>query len=1623
MANELNYTARLSITEAKKSALELQKIFKEVGISPASNDNYKTSQLALQDALRRSRLELQELKKAEQELKNTRAQTIADNAELTRKINENRLAQQQLNQAAREARANQTAAAGSYKEAQQQLTALGKSIREAAGGFNSMNPAVRAQVAEYAALNNRLKEFDSALGNNQRNVGNYKSALSGVGNELKSMALNYVSAFAVLAGVRSIIATNAEISDSLAAVRRTAGLTAEEVNLLAESLKKIDTRTSLKGLLEIATIGGQLGIAKDQLAGFTKAVDQLSVALGSELKGGAEGIAKSLGVLDNVFKITASNGGDVEKSLNQIGSTILGLGQSGLATGDFLADFGERVGGIAKQVGLSLPVVLAYGAALEENGVSAEVAGTSFKRLISALSVNSEGFFKIAKIADANLSLKEFKNLINTDVKGALDLFFNGLKKGGTTTTEFMSILKGLKLSQSGVSQVVAALSNSQESLNGHIKDAENDFGNATIASEQFKLANDTLAGSLDKLGNTLTNITTNPDSNLGSWFKGLVNAFTGGLKALDIGIDNFRKSKYDAAIRNVNDPNQTGTGNFFISVDDVKAEKNKRALDKANQDKKDALKIGSQIARDAVQDIKAEGTSINVLAREYKKLNELRGLYGKSGKNNNQVALDLIAQKQAVALLNAEYKKAPKSVPGGGGGGETEDKKAKAAREKAEREAKKQQEADLKEATKFYNDLLKVEEDYYRSTLTTREREEFDLGKKYTDLLAREKNTADDVIKIKAAQKLEEKQLDEKYAADFDKAEKERYAAAFEAALTHEQAVARINKDYTDKAIALRSKLGKDATVEQKRELDAQIGVLNGKWQVELEGEKQNAFQKTEIYRKLNNETLELTRSRIIEEIKALQALVDSGVLTGKLKTKIEAQLSSLKGVLSIGVDETNLKNLEERIALIVAALSNPDALSKEQIVAYNKELAETQQRIDNIKKSDFLKGLEENFAYLKKGAGTKEFFEGLSSDLGQISGSFGELSNALGGVNTEAGYTLDTIGQLVGVASDAAGAAASFASGDIIGGVTKTIKAISGIFSIGKKVKEMNAAARKEVEDFYANAIAGEKAYQDKLRERELQTIRQNKLVLQGIRDEIALRKEQTSDYAKETAEIMAKLQGQSYVSAETYTHGTWFRKAKVDKTYTSLAGKSFEELSSLLAQGKLEADAKALVERLIELEQKGYDASLALDELAKERDIVFTGTTADAIAGGIINGFKAGKKTAADFADDFGGLMEDALLSAFKSQYLDGAIDDFYKEFAKVSADGLDDAEIEALRARYAAVIASGSGLADAIKKIRGEVVEGLDEGFKTNAFSLLLQSAEETGKSIEQILKDSILDGLKAQIFTDALKPLQAKISALYKDGNIPTKEELAAITAEYTAFINGAKAKLKEVEDATGLVFGEKISEDLSAAAEKIKSEIQSISDSILDVFANSDNALQDFESKFNGMVKNTILKSLQETTLQGRLTEFYTEFQKLSTVSDGEKEAQVAKLRAQYNAIIKEGKDEYERLQGVFGVDYGSSASKPSAAIGEGVQRITEDTANAIAGPIIGTFEQATKIANLMGKHYAIATQALDMAVKTEANTRRTANNTDGLDAKLDAIERNTRPKTGSSLSDSYSKI
>ncbi|MBB6126967.1 phage tail tape measure protein [Mucilaginibacter lappiensis] len=656
----LNFTANLDISQALKDAKTLNQALAALTITAngisKSSETQKTAAEGVTDAIKAqaaatksfnttqqaSARSLTEYQQKQLELRKTMVDALAASEQLRQKNLEldasykagkisaqeaaaaerqsrkDRLALAEATKAARQA---QVAASGSYDEASNRLKELGRSIKSAAGGFDSTNPVIKAQIEEYNKLNQSLKNFDALMGNHQRKVGGYREALKGVGSDLESLALSYLSTYAALAELTHIIQVNAEISDSMSDVRRTAGLTEKEVNALAETLKKIDTRTTLKGLLDIAVIGGQLGIAKDQLAGFTKAVDELAVSLSGELQGGAEGIAKSLGVLDNVFGITKNNAGDVEKSYNQIGSAILGLGQSGLATGDFLTDFGERVGGLAKQAKLSLPVILSYGAVLQENGVSAEVAGSSFKRLLSSLTTNRQKFFAVAQLADSNLTLKDFTKIINTDTKHALDLFFAGLEKGGTTTTSFNDILKSLRLTGPGVSQTIAALAGHQEDLNEHIEQSIKDFDNASLSAEQFQLKNDNLAGSIAKLKNEFENDATS--GSISKFFKAIV--------------DGLRQSLY-------------GFETFFGSLN--------RLFTNSNAAGFLANLTGSETSLKRIDYISSNYKSSNTLADDFIKNNNPIGA-------SNAIVTSVLADKpiKELKVMVSEYQKAAKQA------------------------------------------------------------------------------------------------------------------------------------------------------------------------------------------------------------------------------------------------------------------------------------------------------------------------------------------------------------------------------------------------------------------------------------------------------------------------------------------------------------------------------------------------------------------------------------------------------------------------------------------------------------------------------------------------------------------------------------------------------------------------------------------------------------------------------------------------------------------------------------------------------------------------------------------------------------------------------------------------
>ncbi len=168
----------------------------------------------------------------------------------------------------------------------------------------------------------------------------FKDAIKGIkeiayGNIMGDLTLQAFQAGVMLIG--GSISGAAKLSDELADIRKSVGLTAKEAETLNKELGKIDTRTGSSDLRSIAKVGGQLGVAKDEILGFTQSIDRAVVALGDEFTGGAEEVAKQIGSVQKLFKDTKDLRAD--EAITRIGSAMNALGADGSATAPEIAEF------------------------------------------------------------------------------------------------------------------------------------------------------------------------------------------------------------------------------------------------------------------------------------------------------------------------------------------------------------------------------------------------------------------------------------------------------------------------------------------------------------------------------------------------------------------------------------------------------------------------------------------------------------------------------------------------------------------------------------------------------------------------------------------------------------------------------------------------------------------------------------------------------------------------------------------------------------------------------------------------------------------------------------------------------------------------------------------------------------------------------------------------------------------------------------------------------------------------------------------------------------------------------------------------------------------------------------
>jgi len=338
-----------------------------------------------------------------------------------------------------------------------------------------------------------------------------------------------VAAFGVGLGVnritqefRRIKDLAAELADLQADVMKTTGMTRAEVRELTKELDKIDTRSSREDLLAIATEGGRIGLAKEEIFAFTEALDKANVALGDTFADASE-VANVLGKLRGLFQETRQMG--VAEAYNAIGSAINELGASGVATEKNLAEFATRVGSLPDALKPSVAEALALGAAFEESGIEAQVAGRSYSILIQTAAKNAGAFAEIMGVTKETVEA-----LIDESPVEFFLQFTKSMQQVDKSGVKTAKVLDSLGVSADGVNKIIGAGSSANDRFRQSLEISTRAMEEGTSMANEFNVKNENLAATVEKINKTFVEFVTADRvvdfvESLVEWFAMLIGA------------------------------------------------------------------------------------------------------------------------------------------------------------------------------------------------------------------------------------------------------------------------------------------------------------------------------------------------------------------------------------------------------------------------------------------------------------------------------------------------------------------------------------------------------------------------------------------------------------------------------------------------------------------------------------------------------------------------------------------------------------------------------------------------------------------------------------------------------------------------------------------------------------------------------------------------------------------------------------------------------------------------------------------------------------------------------------------------------------------------------------------
>lgn len=376
------------------------------------------------------------------------------------------------------------------------------------GNFSGKEKAVAEQWRnDLAKIKNQITQIEGA------GAGASKSMM-GLGGSLKTTLKNlvaYAGVFAIFntakAKLEEIVKLNKEFSDQLANIRKVSNLPMDSINQLADNLAKIDTRSSVQQLNELAYTGAKLGfgsLGTDALEGFVKSAVVVQNALSEDMGSDAmTALSKMVEVMGLIPKM------GVERAMNAVGSAIFKLASTSTATGSNIVEFSKRLMGLANIAHITSDELLAIGSASDSLALMPEVSATAFNKLITAVQKQPNLIENALHIEPGTIS-QMYQAGKMTD---ALVMIFEKMReKGGMNALMQSGIFKDLGSDGARLVAVMATMSNRVDILKEHLQTARDAFAEGTAVGQEYAIQMETAEAYAERAANMWTKAFVNPE-------------------------------------------------------------------------------------------------------------------------------------------------------------------------------------------------------------------------------------------------------------------------------------------------------------------------------------------------------------------------------------------------------------------------------------------------------------------------------------------------------------------------------------------------------------------------------------------------------------------------------------------------------------------------------------------------------------------------------------------------------------------------------------------------------------------------------------------------------------------------------------------------------------------------------------------------------------------------------------------------------------------------------------------------------------------------------------------------------------------------------------------------------